>query len=57
MSSDEQEESLRAPYYQAAGKLGHKKQKFRKEWMNINIFKNCLQPVINNPLKAYCWYC
>jgi len=30
MSSDEQEEILRAPHGQAAGKLGHKKQKFRK---------------------------
>lgn len=57
MSSDEQEEILRAPHGQAAGKLGHKKQKFRKEWLSINIFKNWLQPVINNPLKAYCCYC
>ncbi|KAL5238901.1 hypothetical protein ACI65C_006311 [Semiaphis heraclei] len=43
--SDEQEDILRAPHGQAAGKLGHKKQKFRKEWLSINIFKNWLQPL------------
>jgi len=56
MSSDEQE-CLKAPYGQASRNLGHKKQKFRDEWVNNKLFKNWLQPASNNPLKAYCCYC
>jgi len=35
----------------------HKKQKFRKEWMDQQDFKVWLAPVIGEPLKAKCKLC
>ncbi|CAI6369390.1 unnamed protein product [Macrosiphum euphorbiae] len=35
----------------------HKKQKFRKEWMDHQDFKVWLAPVIGEPLKAKCKLC
>jgi len=37
--------------------LGHRKQKFRDEWRTIKDFKNWLEPVPDNHLKAYFCYC
>jgi len=51
------ESTTKAPRGEQSSSLSHRKQKFRDEWRTIKQFKNWLEPVPHNHLKAYCCYC
>ncbi|CAH1736168.1 unnamed protein product [Aphis gossypii] len=51
------ESTTKAPRGEQSSSLSHRKQKFRDEWRTIKQFKNWLEPVPDNHLKAYCCYC
>lgn len=45
------------PRGESTNKLGHRTQKYRKEWEQLSGFKNWLGPVKDNITKANCCYC
>lgn len=49
--------STSAPHGQSSKKLGHRTQKYRKQWESLPGFKNWLQPAKDDDTKAYCCYC